>query len=227
MDSSDVKLAHLRLWQLISPALPVGAYAYSQGQEYAVHAGWIDDESSVCDWIIGQLRHNVAGLDIPIMARHYDAWSDNDWTRVNYWNKYLLVSRESAELRKEDQHLGAALTRVLENLEVIQADDHVVDETPSFACQFARACVRWQIPLRDAAQGYLWSWCENQVAAVIKLVPLGQSAGQRILAQCAQVIPTAVANGLGLADDEIGMLAPGVAIASALHETQYSRLFRS
>jgi urease accessory protein len=227
MENSDVKLARLRLWQLISPALPVGAYAYSQGQEYAVHAGWIDDESSACDWIVGQLRHNLAGLDIPIMARLYDGWLANDRSQVDYWNRYLLVSRESAELRMEDQHLGAALARVLDNLEVITADEDAVDEARSFACQFALACVRWQIPLRDAAEGYLWSWCENQVAAAIKLVPLGQSAGQRILSQCTGVIPNAADYGLGVADDKIGLLAPGVAIASALHETQYSRLFRS
>ncbi len=219
--------AHLRLWQLISPALPVGAYAYSQAQEYAVHAGWVHDEASACDWIVGQLRHNLAGLDIPVFHRLYAAWSANDASLVNTWNEYLLVSRESAELRMEDQHLGAALTRVLENLDLMKNDAPVVDGPVSFACRFAQACALWQIPLRDAAHGYLWSWCENQVAAAIKLIPLGQSAGQRILVQCADAIPAADRHGMALDDEDIGQLAPGMAIASALHETQYSRLFRS
>jgi urease accessory protein len=92
---------------------------------------------------------------------------------------------------------------------------------------FALAAARWQIPARAALGAYAFVWCEMQVSAAVRLVPLGQSAGQRVLASLSAAIPAVVARASLLADDDIGAAAPSHAIASALHETQYSRLFRS
>jgi urease accessory protein len=75
--------------------------------------------------------------------------------------------------------------------------------------------------------GYVWSWLENQVMAAIKAVPLGQTAGQRILASVGDELPAVAQRAMTLADDELANFAPGLAIASSRHETQYSRLFRS
>lgn len=225
--TDDAHLAGLRLWQLISPTLPVGAYAYSAGLEYAVEAGWVADASDAADWIGGQLRNTLSYVDVPLMARLYAAWADHDPATVRYWNAYLAASRETAELLAEDRHLGAALLKVLDDLGVGRAQSWPAPEPATFAAAFAGAAVTWEIGVKPAAEGYLWAWLENQVAAALKLVPLGQTAGQRMLFDLAGHIPGATAAGLSRSEDDIGYSSPGVAHASSRHETQYSRLFRS
>jgi len=215
----------IRLWQLISPALPVGAYAYSQGLEYAVDAGWVYDEATAQEWIHGQIRNNLSQLDVPIFLRLYRAWQENDFNKVNHLNALILALREAAELRQEDINLGAALCKVLQGLD-IEVPELESNEF-SFACIFSFACEHWGIDKFEAIHGLLWSWCENQVAAAIKIIPLGQTSGQKIMSQAIDAISVAVEKGAQCNDEEIGLLAPGLAIASALHETQYSRLFRS
>lgn len=220
-------MSSMRLWQLISPALPIGAYAYSQGLEYAVDCGWIDTEPQAAEWILGQLSHNLAQLDAPVFLRLYDAWQQNDIEAVSYWNRFILASREAAELYQEDCNLGQAINRVLQGLEINMPALHEKQTEIAFVTCLAFACHTWQIDKVDAVQGLLWSWCENQVAAAIKIIPLGQTSGQKIISAAIEVIATAVNKAQQCEDEEIGMLAPAVAIASALHETQYSRLFRS
>lgn len=218
-------LATLRLWQLISPALPVGAYAYSEGLEYAVHAGWVSDEGQAGTWIGGQAVHTVGVLDLPVLLRLQDAWDRGDGEGVRYWNAWLLAARESGELRAADQQLGRALLRLLRDLEVAGAAD--APRECAFATAFALASHAWAVPAADAAAGYLWAWVENQVAAAVKLIPLGQTAGQRLMGEVAALIPAAVERAATLPDEDLGALAPALGIASARHETQYSRLFRS
>ena len=219
--------ASLRLWQLISPALPVGAFAYSQGLEYAIEQQWIKDEKDTRQWIQGLLTHSLSSLEVPILARIYKAWQAEDLDTVIHWNHYLQASRESNELLMEDRHIGSALQLLLGDLSISQVDQWPDDLQPSFATMFGLAASHWMVTLNEACQGFLWSWCENQVAAAIKLVPLGQTAGQRILSTVIDDIPLAVERGLQLSDGEIGAAAQGLGIASALHETQYTRLFRS
>jgi urease accessory protein len=225
--SAPDSVARLRLWQLISPALPIGAYAYSQGLEQAVEAGWIGDEAGAGDWIEGLLGHSLAALDVPVLVRLYRAWSMGDGRSVAHWNRFLLAAREAAELRDEDEHLGAALLRLLADLGVGEAAAWATDEPASYAAAFAMAVVEWGVPVRDAVEGYLWAWCENQVAAAVKLIPLGQTAGQRLLSRLMVPLAKAAEYGMNVTDDDIGALAPGLAMASALHERQYTRLFRS
>jgi len=217
----------LRLMQLVSPALPVGAYAYSQGLETAVENNWVVDETSAKDWILSILSHPLTRVDVPIVARLYNAWLKSDTSQVQYWNQFLIACRESYELQQEDQQLGRALARLLSDLEIEEAKFWKNNSASSFATLFTLAASHWQIPLRETINGYLWSWTENQVAAAIKLVPIGQTAGQKILSYATTVIPQLVEQGLALSDDDIGFATPGLAIASAHHETQYSRLFRS
>lgn len=227
MQDNHSSLANLRLWQLISPALPVGAYAYSQGLEYALHAGWLEDAQDVEHWIQGQLKHTLAYLDIPVLKHLYDAWQAQDHTSINHWSRFILACRESKELLDQDLHLGRALATLLSSLDIAEAQAFKSSSSAPFVNLLALAAVKWQVPVEQLMQGYLWSWCENQVAAAIKLVPLGQTIGQQMLLRLASEIPDAVATGLMLDEDEIGSLAPGLGIASALHETQYTRLFRS
>jgi urease accessory protein len=224
--AGSLEAGSLRLWQLISPALPVGAFAWSDGLEFAVGAGWVSDETTAGEWILGQLQHAVARLDVPVYARLCAACENGDEERAQGWNRWLLASRGTMELRAADRHMGAALKRLLDQLEVRPGVLGNGAEC-AFASQFARACVQWGIPVAEGAKGYLWAWSENQVSAAVKLVPLGQSAGQRLLMQAGERIPVAVARGLDLDDEDIGALAPSVTMGSARHETKYSRLFRS
>lgn len=219
--------ALLRLMQLVSPALPVGAYAYSQGMEYAVDAAWLRDEEAVTAWILGLLQHLLGRVDVPVLVRLHRAWMANDEEALLYWSGYLRACRESRELQEEDSQLGRALARLLRDLNMAEAAPWIEHPDAGFAVLFALAAARWRVPVKAAAQGYLWSWAENQVAAAIKLVPLGQTAGQRILSLASASIPAAVTRGLVLRDEQIGFVAQRLAMGSALHEHQYSRLFRS
>ena len=218
--------ALLRLCHLVSPALPVGAYAYSQGLEYAVHAGWVVDEASSLDWLRGLSRHAIGTLDLPILLRLHRAWSAADPQAVGQWNAQLIAGRESSELRAEDIHLGRSLARVLIELGLTDAMEWIQADT-GFATMFSLAAVRWRIDDTDALRGYLWAWSENQVLAAVKLVPLGQSAGQRLLHRLIEDMPSIVERALQLADNEIGVSCVSQALASSLHESQYTRLFRS
>ncbi|MEX0386888.1 urease accessory protein UreF [Spiribacter onubensis] len=220
-------MAELRLWQLISPALPVGAYAYSAGLETAIESGWVNDADSLQHWVAGQLEAGLAGLDLPILRRLHRAWARDDHGAVAIWTARLLASRESAELRSEDVHIGRALARLLDSLGVEAAAVLDRGNAVSLATAFALAAHAWDIPVDAACRGYAWAWCENQVAAAVKLIPLGQSDGQWALANISEAIPAAVNAAAALPDEEIGATTPGLAMASSWHETQYTRLFRS
>ena len=191
-----------------------------------MHARWVVDEASALAWLRGVSAHAIAALDLPILARLYDAWSARDAAAVARCNAQLLAARETSELRAEDRHLGRSLARVLIELELSEAQPWL-DAEVSFATLFALAASRWRIARRDALGGYLWTWTENQVLAAVRLVPLGQSAGQRLLHQLIASMPGLCERALQLSDDEIGNSAVSQMLAASLHESQYTRLFRS
>lgn len=225
---TDITLSVLpRLLQLTSPLLPVGAYAYSNGLETAVARGWVHDEPSVSTWIHGVVEHNLGYLDLPLFLRLYAAWERGDETEAQHWSQRLIASRESAELRREDLQLGRALWRLLRDLG--EAEDARVIEwrESTFAAAFAFAAVRWRVPALPATMGLAFATVENWVAAAMKLLPLGQTAGQRILGTLADKLPSIVEHADHLRDDEIGSSSPGLALVSAWHEQEYTRLFQS
>lgn len=224
--TAEGRLALLRLCHLVSPALPVGAYAYSQGLEYAVEAGWVSDEASTLHWLQGSSRYAQGTLDLPILLRLHRGWLAADMTAIRSWTAQLIAARETAELRAEERHLGSALARVLCELGIPEAAAWTNDEA-AFATLFSLAAARWHIAEADAACGYLWAWTENQVLAAIKLVPLGQSAGQRLLHRLTEGMPGIVSHAATLPDTAIGVSVIAPTLASALHESQYTRLFRS
>jgi urease accessory protein len=217
----------LRLLQLASPALPVGAYAYSQGLEWAVAAGWVNDEPSLARWVEEQLTHSLAGVDLPIFARLYEAARSGDEAAQISWSRRLTALRETRELVADDGDRGRALARLLRDLGVAAGGAWVERRDAPFAALAAVAAVAWEIPLVPGANAYAWSWIENQVLAGVKLIPLGQVAGQRLLFDLARRIPAVCDAALARGDDDIGGTLPIVALASSLHETQYTRLFRS
>jgi len=217
----------LRLLQIASPALPIGAFAYSQGLEQASVLGWVTDERSATEWIAGVVTEVLPRLDVPVLGALYEAWSQGDSGRVRALSQFLHACRESAELAAEDRHLGAALARVLHGLGVALAEPWLADPDATFVTLFALAAAHYRIPARSAALGFLFTVLENQVAAATRLLPIGHIAAQRMIGQVLPRIPAAVTSGLALPCSAAGFLAPGLAVASALHETTYSRLFRS
>ncbi|WP_020482660.1 urease accessory protein UreF [Methylomonas sp. MK1] len=220
-------LSLIRLLQLVSPGLPIGMYSYSQGLERAVDDGWLTSTEQVADWLHGLLQNGLTQVDAPILARLYDAWHANDLAGVELWSKTLMACRETAELRAEDRQTGQALARLLVNLELPEAETWQKRPDATLAALFALAATRWQISKTDAVTGYLWGWLENQVLCAVKLVPLGQVAGQKLLKSLAGELPALVDQALQLTDAEIGGSCFGWTLASSRHEMQYSRLFRS
>jgi len=201
-----------RLLQLASPALPVGAYSYSQGLEAAIEAGIVRDAASAEQWIADVLEFSVAPMEAPIL------WKLMHGEPVN---ELFLASRETAELRAETLQMGHSLCRLLAQLELKDLPDGEV----AFPTAFAIAVRHWNIEPRAALVAYLWSWLENQVMAAVKALPLGQTAGQRILLALGNDLERIADRASSV--DELRNFAPGLAMLSARHETQYSRLFRS
>jgi urease accessory protein len=214
----------LRLLHLASPALPIGGFHFSQGLEYAVERGWVTDEASALDWISGLARYSIGTLDLPILARLHAAWMSCDAPQVRHWSDRLLAMRETSEFRAEERHLAAALARILVDLDIADAS---IKEYGTFGAMFALACVRSKATVLETLSTYLWIWTENQTLAAVKLVPLGQSAGQRILHSLLPQLAGIAAEAVTLDDTCIGTGAMMQFFASAHHETQYTRLFRS
>lgn len=212
----------LRLLHLASPALPIGAFHFSPGLEYAVEAGWVKDEPSTLAWIGGVARNAIGTLDLPVLLRLHRACRVGDIDALQRWSQFLLASRETEELRAEDRHMGSALARILKELGSSEQR-----AAPGYAEMFAVACVRWHIPEDEALQAYAWTWAENQALAAVKLVPLGQSAGQRILHSLIPLLEELAIQALDIADEDIGACAIMQGLASARHESQYTRLFKS
>jgi len=220
---SDITLA--RLLQLASPVLPVGAYSYSQGLEAAIEAGLVRDAASARRWIEDVLEFSVAAMEAPVLLRLCAAWRAGNAVDAARWNALFLASRESAELRAETAQMGHSLSRLLTDLG--DGGGPAGWEEISFPAAFSYAVARWHIEPEQALVAYLWAWAENQVLAAVKAVPLGQTDGQRMLLVLGESVSTAAASAATADDEALGNLAPGLALLSARHETQYSRLFRS
>jgi len=220
-------LSLLKLLQLSSPTLPVGAFAYSQGLESAIELGHVCNKETLQTWLLDSLNLSLKYVDLPLFSRLYQSWQEDDIEAALKWNKNLYAQRETYELREEDHHLGLALARLLKDLEIEEAKTLYHEKELCFLTLFTLAASKWGIEVKQAANGYIWSWVDNQVAAAIKLVPLGQTDGQRVLTEMIPQLPEIVTTGLAIKDDEIGASLPMMAILSSQHETQYSRLFRS
>jgi len=174
--------------RLTSPSLPIGGYSYSQGLEFAISSGWVHDTSTASDWIQGLLKNSLINLDLPVLQKLYEAWQESDTDRVRYWNNFLSANRDAFELQEEDRQLGKALARLLVDLGLEEAKPFLNPPYGGFLTLYALAAVRWNISLNDAAQGFLWMWAENKVLCAMKLIPLGQTDGQKILSAVIETI---------------------------------------
>ena len=220
----------LRLMWLASPALPVGGFSYSDGLEAAIDAGLAADEPAAAQWLLDQLHLAQARADLPLVAAAFRAWQPWEPPRTEALNGWFLATRETAEQRQQAEQMGRSLA---EWLRVQAADDPrraalaALQPAPSWPVAFALAAEVAGATVRDALLAFAFGWAENQVAAAVKAIPLGQTAGQRILARLADAIPGAVERALQTDDANRQAYTPMLAVLSARHETQYSRLFRS
>ncbi len=217
----------LALLTLCSPTLPIGGFSWSDGLESAVTAGQVHTKDTAASWISGRLIADIAHLELPLLLRLCTAWRAGDQDEVERLNAWLAASRETAELAASSIAMGRALARLLADLGSEEAAGWRDRDDAELVTLFALAVTDAGLSTRDALLGYAWSWLDTQVAAAIKLVPLGQTDGQRLLRDAHVHIRKAVSIAQSLADDDIGFSMPGLAIASARHERQRVRLFRS
>lgn len=219
----------LQLMWLASPALPVGGFSYSEGLEAAVDSGLAATEASASDWLLDQLHLSLARSDLAVLAKAMGAWRRQDVAQLRELNDWVLQTRESSELRLQTLQMGRSLLEWLRQHDSASAADieACAQLPPTYPVAFALAASATQAGVRDALLAFAFSWAENMMSAAIKSVPLGQSAGHRILSRLAAAIPVAVDQAMSTPDSERQAFTPMLAILSAQHETQYSRLFRS
>jgi urease accessory protein len=219
----------LQLMWLASPALPVGGFSYSEVLEAAVDRAGVATESIASDWLNDQLHLTLARGDLAVVAQAITAWRKSDLTRVQQLNDWVLQTRETSELRLQAEQMGRSLLDWLRNHDGANLAhiDACARMQPTYPVAFSLAASQTAACVRDCMLAYAFGWAENMMQAALKSVPLGQSAGQRILARLARDIPAAVEAALHLQDSERQAFSPMLAVLSAQHETQYSRLFRS
>lgn len=214
-----------RLLQLASQSLPTGAFAYSTGLESIVELGWVRGEGEWLGFLTTLLETSVARLELPYFARMYDAWTREDSAEAARLSARLCASRESRELAAQDGQMGRALGRVLKELWPARVPEGRPFRTYAEALALATVC--YEIPRNEAAVLLGYTWIEQHVTALARLLPLGPLASQRLLDGVLLALESTVLVGLSLPDDEVGSSCPRLAIASAFHETQYCRVFRS
>ncbi len=229
-------LALLNLLQLASPTLPVGAYSYSDGLETLVDKGVINSQKSLWQWLEQELSYGAIRLETAVMVRAYRSVVSNDLEALGYWNAWMTAAKETAELRSQSWQMGNSLMRLLldlphqqkiPSLTSIQDLASAADTPCNYAIAFGIAAAYWQIDITAGVLGYLHSWASNLIGAGVKLIPLGQTAGQQLLLELGTNVTLATQEVLTLEDEQLSSCGWGLALASMAHETQYTRLFRS
>jgi urease accessory protein len=233
----------LNLLHISSPALPIGAFAYSQGLEYTLEAGWCKNADDVEQWIKSVMVHGLGGVDLPILKRLHQAWgayfieydeadeqanTENSHVKsLKIWNATLLAFRETKELYLEDIQVGDAFKQWHKSQSVEHLTKLELVDKPTVACMYALNGVIKGLTIKECLIGFVWSWLENQITSASKAMPMGQTDGQNIIRHLIPEIAAVIESAMELENDDIGSGLVGLSMSSALHETQYSRLFRS
>ncbi|MGH1396939.1 MAG: urease accessory protein UreF [Trichormus sp.] len=229
MDTITLTDNHLlQLLQLASSALPVGAYSYSEGIETLVENGTICNKDTLKHWLESELRYGAIRLETAVIVRVHEAVTTGDLEKLRYWNVWLSAARETQELRNSSWQMGRSLMQLLAKIQPQVLDlVNAVGNPGNYAIAFGVATAHWQIHPQAALLAYLHSWATNLITAGVKLIPLGQTAGQEILLNLQPLISSATLEIMQLEDDDLSCCSWGLSLASMQHETQYTRLFRS
>lgn len=220
----------LLLLQLCNSSFPLGAYSYSDAIESLVEKKVIFDSASLYQWLENELIYGSIKMEAGVFVRVYHGFINSDQDKINYWNNWLIASRETSELREQTLQMGKSLRRLIVSLEKENDSQDFLNLIPqrcSYTIAFSGIVSYWQIPLEDALLGYLHSWLNNLIGVGIKLIPLGQTEGQKILLQFNDLLKEISPNIIKLKDEELNCCSWGLSMASMHHETLYSRLFRS
>ncbi len=206
----------------------MGAYSYSEGLETLVEQKIINDTQSLKHWLTQELHYGTIRLEAAVMLRAYRAVKMQDLAAVTYWNNWLTAARETEELRNQSHQMGGSLIRLLKELQPQMMPIITACGTPcNFAIAFGIAAANWEINPTAALLGYLYSWVNNLITAGIKLIPLGQTAGQLLLLELQELLSAIATEIINLQDDDLSCCSWGLSLASMAHEQQYTRLFRS
>ncbi|MBD2363733.1 urease accessory protein UreF [Anabaena minutissima FACHB-250] len=229
MDTINLTDSHLlHLLQLASSALPVGAYSYSEGLETLVEHSTITNKDTLKHWLEAELRYGAIRLETAVIVRVHEAVTTGDLERLRYWNVWLSAARETQELRNSSWQMGRSLMQLLAKIQPQVLDlANAVGNPCNYAIAYGIAAAHWQINPQAALLAYLHSWATNLMTAGVKLIPLGQTAGQEILLNLQPLITSATLEIMELEDDDLSCCSWGLSLASMQHETQYTRLFRS
>ena len=222
--------ALLDLMRLASPSLPVGGFSYSEGLEAAVDAALVTNEADAQRWLVDQLHLGLGRADLPVAARALAAWRRRDDARMAELNAWFATTRESSELRLQTEQTGRSMAQWLKLRGATEPRLRVLESlvpAPTWPIAFALAAADTAAEPRDVLIAFAAGWAENMTQAAIRSVPLGQSAAQRILSALAAEIPAVVDAALKIGTADLQAFTPMLAIVSAQHEMQYSRLFRS
>ena len=234
--SPSCPLSLLSLLQLASPALPIGAYSYSDGLETLVDKGVINNQKTLCQWLDQELHYGAIRLETAVMVRAYKSVVSNDLEALGYWNAWVTAAKETAELRSQSWQMGNSLIRLFLDLPYQHKVQSIASKqelavaagTPcNYAIAFGIAAASWQIDSTAAVLGYLHSWASNLISAGVRLIPLGQTVGQQLLLELSSSLILVTQEILALEDEQLSSCGWGLALASMAHETQYTRLFRS
>lgn len=224
---NDSSLAQLRLLQLLSPALPVGSYSYSQGLEWAVEAQWINAEAPFRQWLVEWIEGVLVNQELPVLSRLLSARLDKDEDAFIEWSQYLLATRDTYELRQEELSRADAYLRVLRSLDFDMQAIPLKALALTPLASIAWAAAEWKVSQQALLLNFGHNWLESAVTSGVKIIPLGQSAGQKIIHDLSPILIEAVAASRTVPDSDIGFSMPAVSMASCAHETQYSRVYRS
>lgn len=218
----------LSILQLASPALPVGAYSYSEGLEMLVENGNIDTSNSLKSWLEAELNYGSIRIDGAVMIRGLEAAKEGKLADLKRWNLWLSAVRDTEELRAASWQMGRSLIQLLSKLVPSTLPLATAVGYPcNYAIAFGIACAHWQINTDAALLAYLHSWANNLITAGVKLIPLGQTTGQELLLELQTLLNITMSEILTLEDDNLVCCSWGLSLASMQHETQYTRLFRS
>jgi urease accessory protein len=218
----------LALLQFVSPALPIGAYSYSEGIETLVQNGKVTDLVTLEHWLQQELKYGAIAIEAMVLLQAYTGVESGQLDRLSYWNEWLSAFRETEEMREQSWQMGRSLSRLLLDLQPsLQSTFIACGEVCNLPIAFAIAAHHWQIEPHTAVLGYLYSWAANLANAGVRLIPLGQTQGQRLLLNLYPVLESTTIAAMNAQDDDLKNCGWGLAIASMQHETLYSRLFRS